>query len=705
MSKIKKFIKKENNTKLKLIIAIILSVIISLVYNLKIKNQFVVDRFIIISLFNLFICLHFIIKLDKIYNFIYKYRYYIAGATLIIATVFGYSGSSIGIYNDLVQNEDTNKYYTPILGKYRAIRSDEWTVNTPIFISQCKDKDHPFAYYNDNLRGTKTDMFTIVAPPVNDVLLLARPFNIGFLLFGAARGLSILWFGKWIALALVTFEFFMMITDKKKLLSFCGAILVFFSAATQWWNWIDLVTWGLLALVLLDKYLKESKISKKILYAFGIFISAISFVFIMYPAWQIPYIYIYLALFISMCIKNRKEYKLSKKDIPIILCVFLAIAGIGLRYLKLSQDALKLTMNTAYPGKRFEIGGGGIGVLFSYVYSYLFPYTQVDNPCERAGMISFYPIPTIIAIIYLIRNKDRKQHLAFLLPLLILSFVFSIFAITKTNSVFAKFTFLYITTGSRIAVPLGFIQILILIYLLSIVDNKKIMSNKLAIIVSVLSSIIIFRIAIKTGPANYFGALRSYCMGLILLTFIYLLFTMNIKENRKILVYSLIVMALITGATVNPIQRGISVLTDKPIAKEVQKIVNENSENNLWITESAPNFLSNYILANGARIVNSTNTYPNWDLYRTILGEDYNKEENTQIFNRYAHISIEITTDENKVELLYPDSIKIYITPDKIKELGINYIVTTRDIDNFETDNVKFSKLYEEQGLLIYNVD
>ena len=83
-----------------------------------------------------------------------------------------------------------------------------------------------------------------------DITLLGKPFNIGYIIFGAERGLSFFWYGKVIALMLVSFEFFMLITNKKKLISLLGMILVVFSAATQWWNMIDVMQ---MVLAMLDK--------------------------------------------------------------------------------------------------------------------------------------------------------------------------------------------------------------------------------------------------------------------------------------------------------------------------------------------------------------------------------------------------------------------------------------------------------------------
>lgn len=706
LEKIKNIFAKGNYTKVKVIIAIVISLVLSILYTVT-RVNFVIDRIFILGTIIMFFMLHFIVKLETLYGFIYKYRFHIAGIVFGIAVIFEYSFSSIGVYNDILQGETRERYFEPVLGKYRSIRSDEWVVNTPIFVSQAIDPDTKFEYYNDNLRGTTTDMFSVVAPAVSDILTIGRPFNIGFLLFGASRGLAFLWAGKWIALALVAFEFFMLITNKKKAISACGMLLTVFSAATQWWNMTDVLLWGMLALVLVHNYLKTDKLKIKLICALGIFLSAVSYVFIMYPAWQIPFMFIYFAIFISLCIKNRKIYKIAKKDILIILSVIIALVLLGIRYLYMSGSALNMTMNTDYPGKRFEIGGDGLKVIFSYVYSFIFPYIYIDNPCELAGMISFYPLPMILSIIYLIRNKDRKEHMGFFIPLLFVSIIFSIFTLFETNEIFAKLTFLFMTPARRLAIPLGFIQIILLVYLLSIINTKtKLIHDDIAKGISIVLSVAILSIALKTGPVQVLGSLRAYCCGLVLVIFLYLILTINNEKNRKILFVGLVGMAIVTGICVNPIQKGISVLTDKPIAKEVSKIVEEDSENNLWITDNTVFYMPNYLLASGARVLNSTNVYPNFDLFDIVLNEnDFENEQIREIYNRYAHVSMEITSDINKVELQYQDAIKLYLTPDKVKELGINYIVSTRDIDNFDTEAVDFVQIYEEQGVSIYKVN
>lgn len=703
--KVKNFLKKGNYNKIKLSMAVVVSIIISILLITIVSDSFIWDIIPIFSVIILFVLLHFIFNLDKMYEWIYKKRFLIALVIFIYCVVMEYSGSSIGMYNVVIQPESTQEYFEPILGTYRSIRSDEWSVSTPIFASQSNDEDSKFSYYNDNLRGTMTDMFSIINSPVRNILTLGKLFNIGFLLFGLEKGLAFAWYGKVISLMLISFEFCMLITDKKKLYSLFGMILITFSAGVQWWNSTEFMIWGMLAILLIDKFMITKSYKSKILYSIGIFICGICYIFIFYPAWQIPYGLVYLACIVWLWLKNK--YKINWKDFLIILFVILAIGGFCLYYFKMSNESLNITMNTDYPGERFEIGGGGTKTLFSYVYSFLFPYKSCSNPCEMSGMTSYFPIPLIISLIYIIRNKNRKQHMKFYIPMFIITIILAIFTIFPTNRIFAKMTLLYMSPASRVAIPLGLLQIMLLLYTMGhINEDDKILGDKISKIVAFILSVIIFSISLRTMEGFSLGSLESYICGLILLIVIYLMLTINKEKSKKYLIGILIIVSLITGATVNPIQKGASVLNEKPVAKKIQEIVKQDKEEKLWITDSTEFYITNYVLANGAKVINSTNVYPNEELYYTVLGEDAKNEEIKKIYNRYSHIVIELidSNEESRVELLYPDCVKLYLNVKMLEKLNIGYILTTRNLEELDTKNIKFNELYNEQEMIIYEV-
>lgn len=705
--KLQKIITKGNYTKTKIVVGIILSIIAAiLIAEAQIVTQyFNWDSVVILTGVIFFILLHFILKLDTMYEWIYKKRFIIAVLVLFYVTIMGYSGSSIGMQNNYIQPESTQENFYPILGIARGIRSDEWAVTTPIWHSQVSNEKNNFSYFNDYLRGTMTDMFSIINTPVKSILTIAKPFNIMFLLAGFKHGLAFMWYGKVIALMLVSFEFCMLLSDKKKLISLFGMILITFSAGVQWWNSTEIIMWGMLALLCINQFMIASKLKIKLLCALGIFFSGISYIFVFYPAWQIPYGLVWLACIIWLWIKNK--YKLNLKDIAIILVTIIAIGAMVGIYFYVSQDALTITMNTSYPGQRFEIGGGGLRQLFSYVYTFLLPYNDVGNPCEMSGMSSYFPIPFLISIIYLIRNKERKAHLEFYIPMFIVTIILTTFALIPTSRLFARLTLLYMSMGKRVAVTVGLIQIMLLIYTMGrIKENDKMLGENTAKIISLVASIVIFSIAINTITGFSLGALESYVCGLVLVLAIYYMFTINKEKSKKYLMAVLIPISLIGGSTVNPIHKGIDILTEKPIAQAVQKIVKEDKENNLWLTDESPFYLSNYILANGAKVINSTNPYPNKKLFETILGkEKIEQEEIKTIYNRYSHMTMTITKEESYIKLASPDVVNVYINVNVLKNLNVKYILSMRELEEYNSQEITFELLYSEEGLYIYRVN
>lgn len=703
--KLQSFIKKGNNTKAKLFIAFFISIISAIIiaklriitYGVNLENVFLLTAGIY------FILLHFIINLKVMYEWIDKKRFLIALIILLYVTIMGYSGSSIGKYDYYVQPQSTNESFLPILGRARAIRSDEWAVKTPIWYSQVNDKDSAFAYYNDNLRGTKTDMFSIVNAPVKNILTIAKPFQIMFLLAGFERGMSFLWYGKLIALFLLSYEFCKILTNKNKPIALLGTILITFSSAMQFWDTIEYAIFGLLALICINKFMLTRKTKIKLLCALGIFFAGIGYIFVFYPAWQIPFGWICLACIIWLWVKNK--YKLNIKDFFIILGVLVAICIVVVTYFYFSKEALEITMNTSYPGNRVSLGGKGAFTLFSYVYSIIFIKSQ-GNVSELSGMTSFYPIPLIISILYVIKSKNRRQHLAFYIPTILLSIIFSIFTIMPTNKIFSQITLLYMSTGNRLAVPLGFLQIFMLLYTMAnIKEEEQLLGDASSKIIAILLSEAIFYTAINTMQFITIS-LKVKCICYFILLFeTYFILTIHKQKSKKYFIFLVIPVMLINGVLANPVQKGADVLSEKPIAKKVQEIVAKDSKNNLWITDNLDFIFSNYVLANGAKVINSTHTYPDLELYKKILGEEAENKEIKDIYNRYSHIIIEIVTEKSRVELFAPDAVKIYLNANMVKELNINYIVTKRNLEEFNTQEIEFEKIYDEYDLLIYKVN
>ena len=696
----------KNNKKIlyKLGIALVLSIVIAVALEIAIfRNMYVsmaIDRTFIVTCVLFFVSMHFIIPLKDMYEFIYKKRFIIAICLLLLVVVLGYSGSSINMYDIYVPSDGTEN--TEVLGKSRGIRSDEWAVNTPLVFSQNMDEDKTLPYTSSIVRGTDTDMFTVIHSPVLDILTIGKPFTIGYL-FGNRVGLSFWWYGRLIALMLVSFEFCMILTKKKKLLSLCGMLMISLAPAVQWWfsNFLpDLLIFGQLAIVSIVKFIETTNLKQKILSAIGFGISGVAYIFSFYPAWMVPFGYVFLAIFIWVIWQHRKTYKINKRDV-IIICITILLMGLlGLRYYLLSSETLHAVLNTSYPGQRFELGGDGIVNIFGYVYNIFTPYKETLNPSESSTMISFYPIPMIIALIYMFRNK---KGYSFIIPLTLVGILFSIWTFVETNETFAKITLLYMVKAKRITVPLSLIQTYLMLYVLSRIDkNDKMVKENIAKVLAFVGTIAIMYLALQQAPEGYIGPFLGCVAGIFVLTAFYLLFNLK-EENKNKLIAFLIAFSIVGGIAVNPVIKGVDIMYEKPLAQKVQEIVAEDSEA-LWIVDSYGFPVPNYIVANGARTINSTNYYPNEDMLYTLIGDEKEKEEIKEIYNRYAHISIDLIKDETHLELLGADHFKIYLNYKQLKDLNVTYILSSRDLEGFSDDSINLEKIYSENSMNIYKV-
>ena len=103
----------------------------------------------------------------------------------------------------------------------------------------------------------------------------------------------------------------------------------------------------------------------------------------------------------------------------------------------------------------------------------------------------------------------------------------------------------------------------------------------------------------------------------------------------------------------------------------------------------------------GAPTINSTNAYPNLELWQSLdpVGQ-YN-----EIYNRYAHILVELTNSEEVVfELLQPDVFKVILPITKLPELGVLYVISIRDLSNFDTETMHFELESVADNYLIYKI-
>lgn len=701
----KKFLSDKKN-----ILIILFNILFSIIITLRICNDRVeiydiknlnIYLFLLISIFMFYISSHFLFKINKVYDFIFKKRFIIAILILFIIVLGKFHGSSIGMWNDYIQpNQDYS--YTTIVGNNRAIRSDEWLVNTPYAFSQ---ENNDYKYYNNNARASKTDMFSSIFTPVKSLLVLTRPFNIVYILFGNDYGLSFYWYGRLITLLLVTFEFLRLLTKNNRLLSIMGAIALTGSSVVLWWysNYIvDLLISSQLTLLLFNQYLKNKTKKSRILSSIGIGLAFSWFIMILYPAWQIPFGYLSLVFAMFIFVNNFKENKNFKDYLYLLISVFIVMIFL-LIYFHYGMSTLQIIMDTVYPGKRVSTGGS-FGVRnFTYVYSLIFPFKDVGNPCEYSIGVSLFPVPLIISIFYILKNlfkknKDFIKNNLIIILLTILSLVFTLYTFIEIPTILAKVSLLSYCPSERVVVVLSIINLYLLIMLVGKIKINKWYNYLFTILFAALSSIICIYFSHLLYP-NYL----NLKMNIILMGFLFILILSFLLSYKKIFSYIFIGLMIFIGIInlifINPISYGTDVIYKKDASREIKKIVN-NDKNAVWISYNSIT-LQNFALLNNAKVLNSTNIYPN---LKTWYKLDTNKKY-LKIYNRYAHIVINFTNDKTSFKLNQSDMFTLTLNYDDINKLKVKYVISSENLmDDINFVN-KFHSVYNKDGIYIYKLN
>ena len=169
-------------------------------------------------------------------------------------------------------------------------------------------------------------------------------------------------------------------------------------------------------------------------------------------------------------------------------------------------------------------------------------------------------------------------------------------------------------------------------------------------------------------------------------------------KNKYVLPLSLIFIALISGITVNPLNKGLSVFYEKPVSKKISNILTEDRDA-IWASANAPIFYSEYLLANGVKTLNSVHYFPYMNIWNIIdANRTYEKA-----WNRYAHVTISLSKEDTTVKLVQNDYIDIALNSSDICKLNIKYLVSSTDgLDEYSDKILTINQIYGNENMFIY---
>lgn len=626
---------------------------------------------------------------------LYRFRYLIAAVVLVILVAFGLSGSSLGMWDRSLSG---NQYIPGLFaGSPRGVRTDEWALFTAMTFSQFNDPTGQLQYFSSVFRGVPTDMFIIYGQPVWDIAMIFRPFQWGYLVLGLEHGLSFFWFGRLIALFMATFEFSMLLTRRSKPLSLGLAALISFAPVVQWWfsinGFVEMIVFTEVIVICMHAFFSTDTVWKKALLCVPLIISTGGFAFTLYPAWEIPMAYITCALLVGVLVADRNSLHVElKKDLP-ILAAGIVILSIGMGYVMWkSGDTISAVMNTAYPGKRANTGGGMGTLSVRYPISYFLPYLSSKETLHFGGadggtmFIDFFPLGLIASFWVLCKEKKRD---GVLIASLVPTILFAVYVYAGMPEWLARVTLLSHSISPRCAVQLSLLNLLLLFRAVALMERG--LKPYFAAIISAVCAVAVV-IGCHFVEPEAMGWIKCVVAAIIVFA---AMMTFLLKQPALIAV-ACCFTALVAGLPVNPLQQGVAPVTDNAVIRDIRKVV-ESDPKAKWF--SAVAWQSNATTLAGAHTINATNTYPNPELWKTLDGD----ESNSEIWNRYAHIQATVTSEPTKYELKQVDVIGMQINPHDLVKLDAEYVLVNAEESKRALDaSGLYSQIETEGGYSIY---
>lgn len=643
----------------------------------------------------------FLANLDKIFTsrqfeelaqIIFKLRFVIGAVIFLLCVLLEIHGSSIGIYAYIFQHPELN---INLFGVSRVIRSDEWIIFTPFAFTQYFTN---FSMISDLIRGTATNVFMTYGQPVWHLAQIFRPAQIGYLFLDQGSGLAFFWTGRLIVLFLISFEFARKVLNAKNNLSLLYAVMIAFSPLAQWWWAVNSIAEILAAgqgLVLFWKLYLQEPARKRFLYAAGFLWCAGIFVFALYPAWQVSFGYVFLFCLIAVTLEAADVKNILRRDKTFwIIGLLVTFAPIAHAFYA-SLDMIKLTAATVYPGSRFILGGDK-SPLFQMLYgiSSLLPFLDTDatgitNNCEAATFFSAAPLGLLI---FFYATFKRNRFDIFTTLLVILSGLFILWETFGIPSLLAKVTLMKAVTTDRAKVVVDFMQLLILIRGLSLIELNLSRAEKI-FVAGAISIVGTFAACGFLG--EWFGIKKI----IVVTAFVFIALYLFASRLTNLRVGILIAMMILIGATVNPVARGVDCVYKLPVGEKISEIA--RADKSLWLVEDSGVALNDFPIMFGAPTINSVNVYPALDRWQKFDPTG----KNFEIYNRYAHITITLSKAATKFDIHRGDMFELYLNPADLPKLDARYIFSRNgELENFSTAQVKIKKIYEDAGSFIYSV-
>lgn len=610
----------------------------------------------------------------------------------LAASLVKLNGSSTALWLQFADRQSPTKGL--IAGTAKGIRMDEWMAQTPWIWSQA-NQDPPFPLTNRNVGNGAAPLLTNL--PVAHWTMFFRPQMWGFFALDRERAFAFNWNFKWVGLLLGGFLFLRIIARGNNFLALGGALILLFSPYVQWFfstltcmpEMISMVFIGLWALDLLFR----TKSRWAVAGAGAILLIAIEqFVFCCYPRFQIPLVYLALALVLAGWFRHRSRSNKPRDDahyfrICVLGAVLITAAGLLWQWHREVASSVNEVQSLIYPGQSVSKGGS-----FPW-YFFLAPFLEFSmtqdhfpspfaNVCDASGFLFIAPI---LAVAF-VRDAWQRRFDAILLALILFLAGAIFFMLYGVPQLMARATGWSYVTSPRCILAVGVASVIGLVRYLALAPNRRPDHDKrFAVAIALLLTPMLF---------GYFHAANSklghfVTLAGLIAAAIFFATVVSLLWQRVALVSCLLLLipCLCSYGVVNPIGQGLPGITRSGMFRWFSR-VHESDRGALWIVTGNLTvrtcFLAQLVKATGANVLGGTRCMPDREMLKVLDPED----RYASVHNRYAWVCFQVSAEPKPVfELHAPDYylVRLPFQAELFESLQVKYVLVVDQAGNAAT--------------------
>lgn len=580
----------------------------------------------------------------------------IVAVLFVSAVALQIHGSSIAVWKSVL--DDTSSPSGVLFSTPKTVRTDEWLAWTPAVLAQAMH-DPPFPVENANVGGGKAPL--LVNLPVRHYAMFFRPQLYGFFLFNVETGYAFYWSVKLFGLFVSFFLLLRALTPGHFWLPLFGAGCVSFSAYTQWWFSCPpmlpemLSCWA--AAILCVTYLfRGPPLGRRIFAMAVLVIAGVNFTLCFYPPFQVPLVYMGVALLGGWFWQNRDAGLKWRVGALSVGGAAICLAAVLIPYLVECKPTLEIVASTKYPGARRSHGGdlaardtfdGVLGFFNSSEKTFL---ATRGNPSESSN---FYPIWLLAlgAGGYALWRNRRARRAEMMLVAAVA--VLTLYTFCPFPDWLCRWTLLNYVTGNRALLAIGTGGVVLATMMMANPAPRSNKRNRALLALAAFGGVVAVLIACHPLTDPFLNPTRcALLLGLNAL-FIGLYFFAPLK----IFCGTFLAGLVLNNGAVNPVATGLGPLLQSDVGAVVTEIKRRDPAAK-WVVYSSTQ-PAQFLKAQGANVINGLSYVPDLAFWREL--DPMRKFD--EVYNRYAFSAFVAGSGSREFRLAPPVAYGVDVLP------------------------------------------